>query len=61
MAVYSNTVCPICGKSVEEVMSWVHCPKYKALVCMAHCYQDCGQMSEEISVMRCTFAEQRQP
>lgn len=33
--------CKVCGQTLKEVLSWVHCPKSKSLICMDHCYQNC--------------------
>ncbi len=38
---YDNTVCPICGATVQQVRAWAHCPLHRAIVCMDHCYNDC--------------------
>lgn len=59
MEIYCNTVCPVCGATVEETPSWMHCPAYHALVCMKHCYEDCGYLDQTISIPHCFFRDGR--
>ncbi len=50
-----NEICPICGKTSEEVNNWSHCPRQLAPVCEAHC-RLCRCLVWLGSIYRCMYA-----
>lgn len=47
--------CPVCGKTVKEVKSWVQCPEVDMPICMTHCFNDCNYLNRGTSVVRCLY------
>lgn len=41
---YYNTTCPICGAITQQMHCGSHCPRWRAVVCMRHCYNGCLHM-----------------
>ena len=48
-------ICLVCGKTVKEVNSWVHCPEINMSICMTHCFNNCQHLNKGTSVVRCTY------
>lgn len=54
---YENTECPVCGAEIKRMPSAVHCPAYHAIVCMTHCYQDCGYL--DVRMGHCRYTDEK--
>lgn len=54
---YENTECPVCGAEIKRLPSTVHCPAYHAIVCMMHCYQDCGYL--DVRMGHCRYTDEK--
>lgn len=54
---YENTECPVCGAEIKRISSAVHCPAYHAIVCMMHCYLDCGYL--DVRMGHCGYTDEK--
>lgn len=54
MEIYSNTICPVCGATVEQVPCWMHCQQFGALACASHCY-GCQYHDTTASIGQCKY------
>jgi len=51
--------CIVCGKGVDEVNSWVHCPQYGILICMQHCFDKCEYLENSTSITSCVYRNRK--
>lgn len=53
----AHPVCPACGRN--DANSMVRCGKYRAYVCMKHCYNGCEYFTDfgGTSITHCVFRE----
>ena len=58
----SKMACPICGRTAEDVKSWMRCPKMLKEVCMTHCFKDCTSFEYgKSSLFQCRFGKELLP
>lgn len=53
----AHPICPACGK--DNACGMVRCGKYRAYICMKHCYNGCEYFTDfgGTSITHCVFRE----